>query len=583
MFTGAMKRRCVAAAFVSVGLVAAQSIAPDEIHTQASAYVPPSAVTLSTQVRLLPGLRLVASWLSKPAGDRTEKEQQWVQAVTNDHPEIATAENLAQRFRDMVKNRKGGDLDVWLESAETSGIPEFSGFAMGIRRDHAAVVAGIDQSWSNGQVEGQVHRLKLLKRQMYGRAGFLLLRSRVLPFPCGEGSCPLGHHDRSTKIAADPIFRRHRQLLQWFCGMGRLDAIQIPGKSALQRYSEWIPEPDMRKVVDSLLIAATQINPGKKDPGLGLAEPLDVEAYFLDTTCVKLNIHFPVDWVLLRDAARTLMKATMLIREPGLKVRMEEPKEFLKRMNQLCIRMTHARRKKDSKRKRKAVLREMKKLSQVIAGHAQRHHDLLEEHWRETDLKEGEARQIAGRMEVILERLPQAVKQAHERIIGERQVSNGEKILSLYEGHAAVYVRGKADAEVEFGCQLLLGECRSGVIVDWELVCGVPQADTKMLDRSLERLAGGEQDRTPRQIGGDRGFDSKANRGKLEAKGIYNGLCPRDPRELKKRIQESDFAALQQRRSQTEARISIFKNSFLGAPLKSKGYANQNLEVVCRC
>lgn len=138
----------------------------------------------------LPGLRLVAFWLSKPAGDRKEKEQQWVQQVTNDHPEIGTAENLAQRFRDMVCNHKADDLDAWLESAETCGIPEFHGFAMGIRRDHAAVAAGIDQLWSNGQVEGQVHRLKLLKRQMYGRAGFLLLRSRVLPFRCGTVGYP---------------------------------------------------------------------------------------------------------------------------------------------------------------------------------------------------------------------------------------------------------------------------------------------------------------------------------------------------------------------------------------------------------
>lgn len=369
-------------------------------------------------------------------------------------------------------------------------------------------------------------------------------------------------------------------LLQWFCGMGRLDAIHIPGKSSLQRYGEWIPETDMRKVVDTLLTAATQFNPSQKQPDLELEEPLDLEAYFLDTTCVKLNIHFPVDWVLLRDAARTLMKATILIRDRGLKVRMEDPKEFLKRMNQLCIRMSHARRKKDGKRIRKAVLREMKKLSKVIAGHAERHRALLEKHWQETDLKEGEARQILERIEVILERLPYAVKQAHERIIGERQVSNVEKILSLYEGHAAVYVRGKADAEVEFGLQLLLGELRSGVIVDWELVCGLPQADTKMLGRSLERLAGGEHDRTPRQIGGDRGFDSKANRGKLDQQGIYNGLCPRDPRDLKKRMKEPEFTNLQQRRSQTEARISIFKNHFLGAPLKSKGYTNQNLEVA---
>src|SRR2546426_543568 len=61
-------------------------------------------------------------------------------------------------------------------------------------------------------------------------------------------------------------------LLQWFCGMSRLDDIHIPGKSALQRYSEWIPEPEMRQVVDSLLTAATQINPGKKEPGLDLTE-----------------------------------------------------------------------------------------------------------------------------------------------------------------------------------------------------------------------------------------------------------------------------------------------------------------------
>jgi transposase len=132
--------------------------------------------------RKLPGLRLVAFWLAKPPEQRQPSEQQWVQTISKDHPEIVTAETLAQAFREMVKNRKAGDLDTWLKSAETSGIPEFNGFAMGIRRDHAAVAAGLDKPWSNGQVEGQIHRLKLLKRQMYGRSGFLLLRRRVLPF-----------------------------------------------------------------------------------------------------------------------------------------------------------------------------------------------------------------------------------------------------------------------------------------------------------------------------------------------------------------------------------------------------------------
>ncbi len=368
-------------------------------------------------------------------------------------------------------------------------------------------------------------------------------------------------------------------LLQWFCKLDRIDTVRIPGKSALQRYSQWLPEEEMRKVIDTLLRAASE-GDGSGGQTLELTVALNLEAYFLDTTCVKLHIHFPVDWVLLRDAARTLMKATMLIRKRDLKVRMEEPAEFLKRMNQLCMKMTHGRRKKDGKRARKAVLREMKKLSKIIAAHAGRHRLLLEQRWQETDLKQGEAQQIIDRIDMVLERLPYAIRQAHERIIGGRQLLNEEKILSLYEGHAAVYVRGKAGAEVEFGSQLLLGESESGVIVDWELVCGNPQADTKMLGRSLERLkqtAGGP---SMRQVSGDRGFDSKANRGLLENGGIYNAICPKPPGELKKKMKDAEFVELQQRRSQTEARISIFKNGFLGSPLMSKGYGNQNREVA---
>lgn len=369
-------------------------------------------------------------------------------------------------------------------------------------------------------------------------------------------------------------------LLQWFCKLDRVAIeIRIPGKSALQRYSQWLPEAEMRKVIDTLLAAASE---GETEGGqpLELASALDLEAYFLDTTCVKLHIHFPVDWVLLRDAARTLMKATILIRKRNLKVRMDEPEEFLKRMNQLCMKMTHARRKKDAKRVRKAVLREMKKLSKSIVAHAERHRDLLQERWRETDLKEGEARQIVQRITTVQERLPQAIRQAHERIIGERQVKNAEKMLSLYEEHAAVYVRGKAGAEVEFGSQLLLGEAASGAIVDWELVGGNPRADTKMLGRSLERMKQTPAGPAIRQVSGDRGFDGAANRTLLEKEGIYNAICPKSPAELKKRMKDSEFGKLQQRRSQTEARISIFKNGFLGSPVLSKGYENQSREVA---
>ena len=113
-----------------------------------------------------------------------------MQAVTTENSEVAAAEHMAQAFRDLFRDRKADGLDPWLNNAQASGIPELQGFAAGIQRDHDAVVAGIEEVWSNGQVEGQVHRLKLLKRQMYGRSGFRLLRRRVLPFKAGTESQP---------------------------------------------------------------------------------------------------------------------------------------------------------------------------------------------------------------------------------------------------------------------------------------------------------------------------------------------------------------------------------------------------------
>ena len=80
----------------------------------------------------------------------------------------------------MVRERCEAELDGWLEEAQGSGIAPLRRFAAGLRRDRNAVRAGLSEPWSNGQTEGQIHRLKLLKRQMYGRAGFALLPNRVL-------------------------------------------------------------------------------------------------------------------------------------------------------------------------------------------------------------------------------------------------------------------------------------------------------------------------------------------------------------------------------------------------------------------
>ena len=155
-------------------------------------------------------------------------------------------------------------------------------------------------------------------------------------------------------------------------------------------------------------------------------------------------------------------------------------------------------------------------------------------------------------------------------------MSNDEKILSLYEGHAAVYVRGKAGAEVEFGAQLLLSETRSGLIADWELVCGNPEHDTVLMKRRLDR----DKAHRVKEAVGDRGFDSQSARTMLAERGVENGIIPRDPKMLRTRLREERFRELSKRRGQTEARIGIFKNVFLGAPLLAKGYENQARQVA---
>jgi transposase len=81
----------------------------------------------------------------------------------------------------MVKKRQGADLDTWLEAVAQSDCYDLRLFAAGLGQDLSAVRNGLTLRWSNGQVEGQVNRLKMLKRQMYGRANFDLLRARVLP------------------------------------------------------------------------------------------------------------------------------------------------------------------------------------------------------------------------------------------------------------------------------------------------------------------------------------------------------------------------------------------------------------------
>lgn len=373
-------------------------------------------------------------------------------------------------------------------------------------------------------------------------------------------------------------------LLQWFLRIGEVDRVKSPSKSTLERLSKWVGLEALEELCSRIVKLSCQAQAPEQAQPLALIQALDCSEAFLDTTCLKANIHFPVDWVLLRDAARTLMKATLVIRTQGLKARMpQEPLEFLSQMNKLCIAMSANRRRPQAKKARKKVLRRMKALANKIAGHARAHRDLLLEHQQSQEehggLSKAQGRVIIKRIEGVLEQLPAAIWQAHERIIGERQVPNAKKILSLYEPEAGVVVRGKAGAEVEFGNKLWLAESRAGLILDWKLLKdGV--SDARLLKPGIERLLEQEQALHPAKVWGDRGIFSAANVDYLQQKGIQSGLCPRNPRELERRLDEEEgFGEGLRRRGGIEARIAIFKNVFIGSPGKAKGFAHQEIEV----
>jgi hypothetical protein len=273
------------------------------------------------------------------------------------------------------------------------------------------------------------------------------------------------------------------------------------------------------------------------------------------------------------------MKATLLIRKAGLRGRMIPPEEFLRRLNRLSIEMTQQARRAGRKKGRQRVLRQMKKLVGVVRAHARRHRELLDQQWAQTQWTRAQAEQILRRLDGVLELLPRAQKQAHERIIGERPVANAEKILSLYDADVRVIVRGKAGAEVEFGNTVLFGENRQGVILDYAIFRESAPADSQTLFDSLVRVWEGTG-HCVEAVATDRGFASAANGRALKDSGTFDALCPRSPTELRRRMQGRKFARWQRRRAQTEARISILKHGFLGRPLRAKGFAHRELALA---
>jgi transposase len=128
----------------------------------------------------VPAAKKVASWILTPPSDLADDNRAALARITGRCEELKTTRDLVRSFGDMLRHRRGEHLEAWAGQAEASPVSELRGFSKGLRRDWAAVTAGLTVSYSSGAVEGHVNRIKMIKRQMYGRAKPDLLRKRVL-------------------------------------------------------------------------------------------------------------------------------------------------------------------------------------------------------------------------------------------------------------------------------------------------------------------------------------------------------------------------------------------------------------------
>jgi len=420
----------------------------------------------------------------------------------------------------------------------------------------------IELSMEHRQIDLNEHSSKQAENISQGCV--LALRSNIARHITG-----MKHREFCIRLADSP-------LLQWFLQIGRVDGVKAFAKSTSSRFAHCIDEAGLQ-AINAKLIAL--LNNDGASVELGLKKNISFDDIYFDSTCLKAPIHFPVDWVLLRDATRTLMKATLIIRRHGLRHRMpQEPLSFLSDMNTLCMKMSAKYRTKDGRKHRKLVLREMKHISKRIASHARKHLKILSQRGEETELSPGQIRQISKRMENVLDQLPAAIKQAHERIIGGRKLANKEKILSFYDPYVQVIKRGKSNAEIEFGNNLWLGETREGLIVDY-LLEKEKTSDAKQIKPAMARLIK-EQNLPIKSAWGDRGLHSAANEKTLETLNIRSGLCPRDVKVLNERlINEPGMREGLKRRAGTEARVSIIIRNFMGAPARAKGFEHREMMV----
>nr|WP_280414326.1 ISL3 family transposase [Nocardia carnea] len=130
--------------------------------------------------RVMPSPRRLTAWITTRPSELGEQRHTHLTELLAACPDLTVLAELVSGFARIVTEHRGRDLDDWMSSARAAALPELDPFLRGIDRDYHAVLAGLCMPYSNGPVEGVNTKTKLIKRQMYGRAGFRLLRHRIL-------------------------------------------------------------------------------------------------------------------------------------------------------------------------------------------------------------------------------------------------------------------------------------------------------------------------------------------------------------------------------------------------------------------
>ena len=127
-----------------------------------------------------PKVRHITSWILRDPATLDDDEQASLTSIRAQCPHLDALASHVTEFAKILTARHGDRLDAWIAAAEADDQPDLHSFTTGLKQDHAAVLNGLTLPHSSGAVEGNVNRIKMIKRQMYGRASFDLLRKRVI-------------------------------------------------------------------------------------------------------------------------------------------------------------------------------------------------------------------------------------------------------------------------------------------------------------------------------------------------------------------------------------------------------------------